>query len=79
MTTVLTNSSGYKFASLEAGIYCVVVEIFNHGNDSILIQNFGGQFTFPDRRNSVQMFEVELLPGKNINGFNFGWDDFEQP
>ena len=79
VATVLTNSNGYEFKSLEAGTYCVVVDTFNHGNDSVLIQNFGGMFTSPDRGNSVQKIEVELLPGKHINGFNFGWDDFEQP
>ena len=79
ITTVVSTLNGYKFDSLEAGTYCIMVEIFNHGNDSILIQNFGGQFTAPDRGNPVQIFEVELLPGKHVNGFNFGWDDFEQP
>jgi len=75
---VMTDSNGYKFNNLEAGTYCVVVDTFKHGNDSILIQNFGGIFTFPDRSNTVQSFEVDLLPGKHVSGFNFGWDDFEQ-
>ncbi|MBT3391333.1 MAG: hypothetical protein HN413_13095 [Chloroflexi bacterium] len=77
--TQSTNSSGgYKFDGLEAGTYCVVVDTFNHGNDTVLIQNFGGTFTFPNRNNTVQTHQVDLSPGKNVNGFNFGWDDFEQ-
>ena len=76
---VKTGSNGYKFDSLEAGTYCVVVDTFKHGNDSVLIINiFGGMFTSPIRGNDVQSFEVELLPGKHISSFNFGWDDFEQ-
>ena len=77
--TQSTNSSGaYKFDGLEAGSYCVVVETFNHGNDSVLIQALGGTFTFPNRNSTVQTHQVDLQPGKNVNGFNFGWDDFEQ-
>ena len=77
--TAMTNANGtYVFGNLEAGTYCVVVETFKHGNDSVLLQQFGGMFTFPVRGNDIQMHQVELLPGKDINGFNFGWDDFEQ-
>ncbi len=79
MATSKTNANGvYKFDGIEAGTYCVVIDTFKAGNNTILIQNFGGAFTFPQRFNDVQTFKVDLLPGKNVNGFNFGWDDFEQ-
>jgi hypothetical protein len=78
IAAVVTDSNGYKFDLLEASTYCVVVDTFKHGNDSILIQNFGGIFTSPNRNNAIQAFEIDLLPGKHINDFNFGWDDFEQ-
>ncbi|MBT3321457.1 MAG: hypothetical protein HN392_04145 [Anaerolineae bacterium] len=79
MATSLTNANGsYKFNNLEAGTYCVVVDTFNHGNDTILIQQFGGIFTFPNRANALQTHQIDLLPGQHISGFNFGWDDFEQ-
>ena len=79
LAKVKTTTNGYKFDSLEAGTYCVVVETFKFGNDSFLIvSNFGGMFTSPSRGNDVQSFEVSLLPGKHISGFKFGWDDFEQ-
>ncbi|MCP4141497.1 MAG: hypothetical protein GY755_14640 [Chloroflexi bacterium] len=79
MATAVTNANGaYKFDNLEAGTYCIVVDTFKHGNDTVLIQQFGGVFTFPNRNEPIQRHQVDLLPGKHVNGFNFGWDDFEQ-
>ena len=69
-----TSNGTFKFENLEAGTYCIKV------NDSFLANTaaLGGTFTFPSRGAPVQTHQVDLLPGKHINGFNFGWDDFEQ-
>ncbi len=69
-----TSNGTFKFEKLEAGTYCIKV------NDSFLANTaaLGGTFTFPSRGAPVQTHQVELLPGENKNGFNFGWDDFEQ-
>jgi len=70
-----TNSGGtFKFDGLVAGTYCIKI------NDSFLknTASFGGIFTFPSRGSSIQTAQVDLLPGENKSGFNFGWDDFEQ-
>jgi len=37
-----------------------------------------GRFSSPDRVRVVQTFEVEFLTEKDIIGFDFGKDDFEQ-
>jgi hypothetical protein len=78
--TAPTDSNGaYKFDNLEAGTYCIVIDTFKHSNDTILLNStFGGIFTFPLRANDLQTHQIDLLPGKHISGFNFGWDDFEQ-
>ena len=72
--TTKTSNGSFKFEKLEAGTYCIKV------NDSFLASTaaLGGTFTFPSRGAPVQTHQVDLLPGKHINGFNFGWDDFEQ-
>ncbi len=69
-----TSNGSFKFEKLEAGTYCIKV------NDSFLMSTapLGGTFTFPVRGTSVQTHQVDLLPGKDVSGFNFGWDDFEQ-
>ena len=69
-----TSNGTFKFDNLEAGAYCIKV------NDSFLVNTaaLGGTFTFPNRGASTQTHQADLLPGKHINGFNFGWDDFEQ-
>ena len=79
--TKSTNLNGaFKFDKLEAGDYCIVIDTFKYGNDSILIQapGFGGGWTAPNRNSTVQTFAIKLLPGEHLNGFGFGWDDFEQ-
>ncbi|MBT7190131.1 MAG: hypothetical protein HN916_08060 [Anaerolineae bacterium] len=72
--TTKTSNGSFKFEKLEAGTYCIKV------NDSFLASTaaLGGTFTFPSRGAPVQTHQVDLLPGKDVSGFNFGWDDFEQ-
>ncbi len=79
MATVSADANGaYQFDKLEAGTYCVIIDTFKHGNDPVLLQGFGGAFTFPNRNEPIQTHQVDLLPGKHVTGFNFGWDDSEQ-
>ncbi|MFN2275773.1 MAG: hypothetical protein ACK2TX_13115 [Anaerolineales bacterium] len=70
-TTVVTNGSGaYSFSGLPAGTYCIYYNPLADGNDSILIP--GGP-TYPIRGSGGNQQTVELNPGENQGGVNFGW------
>jgi hypothetical protein len=70
-TTTMTSASGaYSFGGLPAGTYCVYFNPLSDGNDSILIP--GGP-TYPIRGSGGNQQTVELDPGENLTGVNFGW------
>jgi hypothetical protein len=70
VTTVTSSSGGYSFGGLPAGTYCVYYNPLGDGNDSILIP--GGP-TYPIRGSGGNQRTVDLDPGENQGGVNFGW------
>ena len=69
-TTVTSGSGAYSFSGLAAGTYCVSYNPLGDGNDLILIP---GSPTYPIRGAGGEKQTVELDPGENAAGVNFGW------
>jgi len=71
LAAAMTNGSGaYNFGGLPAGTYCVSYNPLGDSNDTILIP--GGP-TYPIRGSGGERQTVELDPGENASGVNFGW------
>ena len=72
--SVFTSQNGeFVFSELQPGMYCVSVEPLDPQNTNILVP---GEWSSPAQAigQSVASVSVNLTPGENKRGVDFGWD-----
>ena len=70
---VTGQDGGYRFASLEPGVYCIYIDVLSAANYDRLIPGTSS-FPLPGKTSST----VTIEGGSNFDSISFGWDFTEE-
>ena len=73
VTTTTTQNGEYTFSEIQPGKYCISIEPLDPQNTNILVP---GEWSSPAQAigQSVASVTVDLMPGEDQRGIDFGWD-----